>query len=186
MFKFTFIVRQARQNLLFIHCSTLNQIFMFLFWENTTETTIPITLHWGIVSRKPKSICKPHRVSHDLLSVLVAVPCVVSMCSILYIQYCMTKACLSKSWVARLRFRHAVHINWTKKWISLLLLQKGITCKQREIEVHTWLQVLQYFRRLQLWYKQEHSCLVLECISHLWYYMLCLISYAEIWTKMKS
>lgn len=61
----------------------------------------------GIIKWMPKSVEKPKGITLNIFTVLIPVPAIVSMRSVLYIKYGMSKAGFSECGVSWLRFCHA-------------------------------------------------------------------------------
>jgi len=60
------------------------------------------TTRFGIINRVPKSVEKPKGITLNSITILISMPTIVSMCPILYVKNCMSKAGFSKCWVHRL------------------------------------------------------------------------------------
>jgi hypothetical protein len=77
----------------------------------------------------PVSVVKPHGVSFHSISILIAVPAIVSMGSVLNIENGMTKTGLAVCWVFWLWIRHAARYG---KIMIYLTLQDNLEMYIRE------------------------------------------------------
>lgn len=82
------------------------QNLLFVFWE-IQKDHFGLSSNYCIVLRIPVSIEKHHRIWFNSMTIGIAMPAVVSMCSVFNLHRCVTKTRFPKCWIFRLWLRHA-------------------------------------------------------------------------------